>query len=71
MIAVMKKETEMYKEIIRKRLERKTEQLKEAERIMSQGDVTSSEKRKFMELKAVVQELENILDIAETMFKDE
>lgn len=71
MIAVMKKETEMYKEIIRKRLERKTEQLKEVEKVMAQGDVTSSEKRKFMELKAVVQELENILDIAETMFKNE
>ena len=70
MIAVMKKETEMYKEIIRKRLERKKEQLIEVEKVMTQGDVTSSEKRKFMELKAVVQELENILDIAETMFKE-
>ncbi len=70
MIAVMKKETEMYKEIIRKRLERKKEQLNEVEKVMTQGDVTSNEKRKFMELKAVVQELENILDIAETMFKE-
>lgn len=67
----MKKETEMYKEIIRKRLERKQEQLKEVEDVMTQGVVTSGEKRKFMELKAVVQELENILDIAETMFQNE
>ncbi len=67
----MKKETEMYKDIIRKRLERKQEQLKEVEDVMTQGVVTSGEKRKFMELKAVVQELENILDIAKTMFKNE
>ena len=65
------KEAKMYKEIIRKRLERKTEQLNEVEKVMTQGEVTSSEKRKFMELKAVTQELENILDIAETMFKDD
>ena len=71
MIAVMKKETEMYKDIIRKRLERKQEQLKEVEDVMKEGVVTSSEKRKYMELKAVVQELENILDIAETMFQNE
>lgn len=67
----MKKETEMYKDIIRKRLERKQEQLKEVEDVMKEGVVTSSEKRKYMELKAVVQELENILDIAETMFQNE
>ena len=62
-------ETEMYKEIIEKRLQRKRSQLQELELIMAQGDVTSHEKRQYMELKAVIQELENVLDIAETLLK--
>lgn len=67
----MNREEKMYMDIVRKRLKRKRVQLKEVEDVMVQGDVTSNEKRKFMELKAVVQELENILDLSETMFEDE
>lgn len=62
-------EKEMYKEIIEKRLSRKREQLKEIEQIMQQGEVTSTEKRNYLEVKAVILELENVLDLAETMFK--
>lgn len=66
----MKKETEMYKEIIEKRLARKREQLTEIENIMAQGDISSIEKSNYVKLKAVIQELENILDIAETLFDE-
>lgn len=57
----------MYKEIIEKRLQRKREQLKEIEAIMQHGEVTAVEKRNYVEHKAVVLELENVLDLAETM----
>lgn len=62
-------EKEMYKEIIEKRLNRKREQLKEIEQVMQQGEVTSTEKRNYLEVKAVILELENVLDLAETMLK--
>lgn len=58
---------EMYKEIIEKRLQRKREQLKEIQDIMQHGEVTAVEKRNYVEHKAVVLELENVLDLAETM----
>lgn len=57
----------MYKEIIEKRLQRKREQLKEIQEIMQLGEVTAVEKRNYVEHKAVVLELENVLDLAETM----
>ena len=57
----------MYKEIIEKRLQRKREQLKEIQEIMQLGEVTAFEKRNYVEHKAVVLELENVLDLAETM----
>lgn len=63
------KEIDMYKEIIEKRLQRKRAQLKEIEEIMQQGDVTQVEKKNYMETKAVILELENVLDLAETMLK--
>ena len=56
----------IYKEVIEKRLARKREQLVTLERI---GVVTPEDKRKYVELKAVVTELENVLDIADTMFE--
>lgn len=62
-------EKEMYKEIIEKRLKRKREQLAEVETIMQQGEVTAVEKKNYMELKAVIRELENVIDLAETMLK--
>lgn len=62
-------EKEMYKEIIEKRLKRKREQLAEIEAIMQQGEVTAVEKKNYMELKAVIRELENVIDLAETMLK--
>lgn len=69
----MKKSANMsFIEILKKRLERKNEQLKEVETIMQIGDQsTANEKRKFIELKSVILELENIIDIAETMLEDE
>jgi hypothetical protein len=69
----MKKSANMsFIEILKKRLERKNEQLKEIETIMQIGDQsTANEKRKFIELKSVILELENIIDIAETMLEDE
>ena len=70
MIAVMNRDlTMIYREVIAKRLERKKAQLSELERILKgDGEPTSVEKRKFIELKAVVQELENVLDIADSLF---
>lgn len=62
----------IYKEVIEKRLARKQEQLNDLERIINgDGMPTSVEKRKYIELKAVIQELENVLDIADSMFKNE
>ncbi len=59
----------MYKQIIEKRLQRKRDQLKEIESIMQQGEVTQAEKKNYMEHKAVILELENVLDLAETLLK--
>lgn len=57
----------MYKEIIEKRLQRKREQLKEIQEIMQLGELTAVEKINYVKHKAVVLELENVLDLAETM----
>lgn len=60
----------IYKEVLEKRLARKKEQLAEIERqINSEGVSGSVDKRRYIELKAVVNELENCLDIAESMMK--
>lgn len=60
----------IYREVLSKRLERKRSQLIELERLVNSEGVTSSiEKRKFIELKAIVNELENCLDMADSMFK--
>lgn len=61
----------IYKEVLEKRLARKKEQLSEIEKAMNSGNdlITAQDKRKFIELKAVVNELENCIDIAESMMK--
>ena len=60
----------IYREVLSKRLERKRSQLIELERLVnSEGVESSIEKRKFIELKAIVNELENCLDMADSMFK--
>ena len=63
----------IYKEVLEKRLARKKEQLAEIERKMNDGNdiATSQDKRKYIELKAVVNELENCIDMAESMAKME
>jgi hypothetical protein len=62
----------IYREVIEKRLARKQEQLNDLEKnIISEVGLSNSvDKRKYIELKAVVQELENVLDIADSMFKE-
>ena len=61
----------IYKEVLEKRLARKKEQLAEIEKAMNSCNdiITAQDKRKYIELKAVVNELENCLDIAESMIK--
>lgn len=68
--AVMNRPITMtYIEVLKKRLERKNAQLKELETI---GDLLSTvDKRKFVELKAVIQELETVIDLAESMLDQE
>lgn len=60
----------IYREVLKKRLARKKEELTILEtKVSVESLVTPIEKRKYIEVKAVVQELENCLDMAETMFK--
>lgn len=70
MIAVMTKTTAfmIYKEVLEKRLARKKVQLNELEK-QTEGLATAQDKRKYIELKAVIIELENCIDIAESMGK--
>lgn len=58
----------IYKEVLEKRLARKKEQLAEIER-QTEGLATPVDKRRYIELKAIVNELENCIDIAESMIK--
>ena len=54
----------IYREVLAKRLERKRKQFMELERqINSEGVSSSVDKRKYIELKAIVNELENCLDM--------
>lgn len=57
-----------YKEVLEKRLQRKKEQLAELEN-QTEGLATAQDKRKYIELKAIVNELENCIDIAESLAK--
>jgi hypothetical protein len=61
----------IYKEILEKRLTRKREQLTNIEKTLNDGNdiATSQDKRRYIELKAIVNELENCIDMAESMVK--
>ena len=61
----------IYREVLEKRLARKRQQLAEIETSINSANdvVTAQDKRKYIELKAVVNELENCIDIAESMIK--
>jgi hypothetical protein len=67
----MKTELMVYKEVLESRLTRKKQELNEIEKtfVGTEGIVTNVEKRKFIELKAIVNELENCIDIAQSMVK--
>jgi hypothetical protein len=56
----------IYKEVLENRLVRKKQELFEVEKVL-EGTATNAEKRKFIELKAIVNELENCIDIAKSM----
>lgn len=58
----------IYKKVLENRLARKKEELTEIEGMIDGGGLaTAVEKRKFIELKAVVNELENCIDMADAM----
>lgn len=61
----------IYREVLAKRLERKRQQLAELEIKMNgvESLPATVDKRKYIELKAIVNELENCLDMADSMFK--
>jgi len=62
----------IYKKVLENRLTRKKEELARYDGLMNSGsDVTAVDKRKFIELKAIINELENCIDIAESMVKME
>lgn len=65
------KQCMIYRDVLAKRLERKRQQLVELEKVIESGNdiTTSQDKRKYIELKAIVNELENCLDMADSMFK--
>lgn len=67
MIAVMRKTTmNVYREVISKRLERKKEQLQRLEKEL-EVQATGAEKRKYLKLEAKIEELETVLDIADSL----
>nr|DAX55156.1 MAG TPA: hypothetical protein [Caudoviricetes sp.] len=60
----------IYRDVLEKRLARKKEQLNQLEGVIDGGGLaTAVDKRKYIELKAIVNELENCLDMADSMFK--
>ncbi len=64
--AIMKSTTRMYKEVLEKRLQRKREKFNE---LLAGGIQTPDEKRMFVELKATIEELESVIDIADTLLE--
>lgn len=61
----------VYKDVVNKRLARKREQLSALEaKMLSEGELSPIDKRKLIECKAAILELENVIDIAESMFAD-
>lgn len=62
----------IYKKVLENRLTRKKEELAEIEGMIEGGGLaTAVDKRKFIELKSVVNELENCIDMADAMAKME
>lgn len=62
-----------FREILKKRLDRKYDQLREIENTINSADDlvnTAAVKRKFVELKSSIAELENCIDLADTMLSD-
>ena len=68
--AGMKNMNMTFIEIIKKRLDRKIQQLTEIE-LKPEGLATAVDKRKFIEIKATIQELETVVDLAESMLEEE
>ncbi|WP_062179266.1 hypothetical protein [Dysgonomonas macrotermitis] len=60
----------IYKKVLENRLARKKEELAEIEK-QPEGLATPVDKRKYIELKAVVNELENCINMADAMAKME
>lgn len=63
-----------FREILKKRLARKYDQLKEIENTINSADDlvnTAAVKRKFVEIKSSIAELENCIDLADTMLSDD
>ena len=59
-----------FREILKKRLARKYDQLREIENTINSADDlvnTAAVKRKFVELKSSIAELENCIDLADTI----
>ena len=57
-----------YTEVLEKRLNRKKEQLAELEK-QTEGLATPQDKCKYIELKVIVNELKNCIDIADSLIK--
>lgn len=60
----------IYKKVLESRLARKKEELNEIEKQLKDMS-TPADKRKSIELKAIVNELENCIDMADAMSKME
>lgn len=63
-----------FREILKKRLARKYDQLREIENTINSADDlvnTAAVKRKFVELKSSIAELENCIDLADTMLSND
>ena len=63
-----------FREILKKRLARKYDQLREIENTINSADDlvnTAAVKRKFVELKSSNAELENCIDLADTMLSND
>lgn len=70
--AMKTKQCMIYKDVVNKRLARKREQVSELEtKMISEGELSAIDKRKMIECKAAILELENVIDIAESMFTAE
>ena len=72
--AMLAKMCMTFREILKKRLARKYDQLREIENTINSADDlvnTAAVKRKFVEIKSSIAELENCIDLADTMLSDD